>query len=63
MPKLKARQELRKDYQKLADGGLAVAEFLKERQHVLDGMKMEHDDADSYARKILKSTRSCARAT
>jgi len=52
MHKLKAHQELRKHYQKLADGDIKVAEFVEARDKVLDGMKLPAKDAESFARKV-----------
>jgi C-terminal peptidase prc len=53
MPKLKAMQELRKDYQKLADGELAVADFQKARESVLADMKLKRSDATTFATSVM----------
>ena len=45
MPKLKADQELRKEYQKLVDGSCTVEDFLKLRTEILDASKLDRDDA------------------
>jgi C-terminal peptidase prc len=54
MPKLKAQQELRKEYQRLADGAVAVADFVKEREEILDTTKLKRRDAVEYARKVME---------
>jgi carboxyl-terminal processing protease len=51
MPKLKAQQELRKQYQKLADGGTAE-EFLAARVKIRKDMELPARDADDFARKL-----------
>jgi C-terminal peptidase prc len=53
MPKLKAQQSLRKVYQKLADGKVTVDAFNKERDAILDSMKLSVREANVYARDIL----------
>ena len=58
MPKLEAQQELRKDYQKLVDGGLSVEDFLKERTKILDGMQ-----AEALRGRGLWHARSCRAST
>ncbi len=55
MPKLKAVRELRKKYQDLADGKLAPDDFLKERDAIKDGMKVSSDDAEKYAKNVMKA--------
>ncbi|MBY0457456.1 MAG: S41 family peptidase, partial [Gemmataceae bacterium] len=52
MPKLQWMQSLRKEYQKLADGGDA-AEFVKARKGLLDSLKLAEADAAEFARKVL----------
>src|SRR5262249_39595676 len=54
MPKLKALQELRKEYQKLADGGEQADDFLATRTKLLDSMKLARDAANSYAVKTFR---------
>ncbi len=56
MPKLEGQQTLRKAYQKLADGALAVAAFKQERTDVLAGMRLTEADAGAYARMVLHAT-------
>ena len=53
MPKLKASQELRKDYQKLADGTMTPAAFATARTQLKEGLTLPRRDADSYARKVF----------
>ena len=55
MPKLKAVRELRKKYQDLADGKLAPDDFVKERDAIKDGMKVSSDDAEKYAKNVMKA--------
>lgn len=56
MPKLKAYQELRKTYQKLADGSLTAEQFTKDRKKVLDGMKLKRSAALAWASKVIQAT-------
>jgi C-terminal peptidase prc len=56
MPKLDAERNLRKAYQQLADGGLALEDFKKERTAILDGMKLEPATAKRFASKIIQAT-------
>jgi C-terminal peptidase prc len=56
MPKLKAYQTLREDYQKLVDGKLTTAEFTKDRTKILDGMKYSRADALTFAAKIIQAS-------
>lgn len=53
MPKLKALQELRKDFVKLADGQLKPAEFIEARKKIQAAMKLDKEDAETFARKTL----------
>jgi C-terminal peptidase prc len=55
MPKLEAQRKLRKAYQRLTDGAIEVKEFLDNRENLVDGMKLSHDAADAYAKKVLKA--------
>ncbi|MDB5311463.1 MAG: putative CtpA-like serine protease [Gemmataceae bacterium] len=52
MPKLKSGQELRKGYQKLADGAIKVEELTAARTEIKEGLKLAAKDAESYARKV-----------
>lgn len=53
MPKLKAHQTLRENYQKLVDGKVDLDEFKKERRKILDGMQLASEGARGYAKKIM----------
>lgn len=55
MPKLKALQELRKDYEKFADGGMTADEFVAARAKIREGMKLPARDADAFARKVTEA--------
>src|SRR5262249_14770074 len=55
MPKLEAQRNLRKEYQKLADGGLEVKEFLDNRTNLVGGMKLQRDVAKEYAERVMKA--------
>jgi C-terminal peptidase prc len=55
MPKLEALQNLRKQYQKLADGKLTAAEFMKQRDTILESMKMTKAEASQYARQVYSA--------
>lgn len=54
MPKLKAKQQLRKDYQKLADDPKAftVAMLTAERNAIKKAMKLPKKDAETYADNV-----------
>jgi C-terminal peptidase prc len=54
MPKLKAEQDLRRVYQKLADGQINVDELMKIRTENIASRKMQHDDAETYAKRVLR---------
>jgi C-terminal peptidase prc len=53
MPKVKYQQELRKQYQKLADGTIKVVEFLKARKSIDDSVRMSREEANEYASRIM----------
>jgi C-terminal peptidase prc len=53
MPKLEAQRDLRKAFQKLADGGVEVKEFLDSRNNLVTGMKLQRDTAEKYAKKVM----------
>jgi C-terminal peptidase prc len=57
MPKLEAKQALRKAYQKLADGGSDVAAFQTERKSILDATILSEKDASGYASMVLKAAK------
>ncbi|MDY3551274.1 S41 family peptidase [Gemmata sp. JC717] len=53
MPKLKWSQALRKEYQKLADGGATVADLEAHRKKLLEDLKLDSDAAAEFTRKVL----------
>lgn len=55
MPKLKAMQELRKKYQMLADFTIPPADFTKQRAELKDGLKLNAEDVDRYARTVFRA--------
>ena len=55
MPKLEAQQELRKAYQKLADGKFTADQFTQQREHVVAGMKLSVDAAAQYGRQVMSA--------
>ena len=56
MPKLKAYQDLRRDYEQLVDGQLALDKFTKDRDDIVKGMKLKRSAAFEYASKVIQST-------
>ena len=56
MPKLKTYQDLRKQYQRLADGALSTADFGKERTKILASLKLKTAAAFAFAAKVIQST-------
>ena len=56
MPKLEAQQELRKAYQKLADGKTTADQFLGQREKIVASTKLSPEAAAQYARKVLSAT-------
>jgi C-terminal peptidase prc len=52
MPKLKWQQALRKDYQKLADGGTAE-DLQTARKALLEGLKLPAEEAETYAKQVM----------
>ena len=61
MPKLQAYQDLRKAYQKLADGGLSLDDFNKEREKIQTSMKLKRSEAVAYATKVIQLIKSINR--
>ncbi len=57
MPKLEARQSLRKAYEKLADGKSDLAAFNAERKHVLDETVLTEREADDYASVVMHAAK------
>jgi carboxyl-terminal processing protease len=57
MPKLKADQELRKAYQKLADGKMTVEEFTKLRGENFAARKLDTSAAEKFANQVTRGLR------
>lgn len=55
MPKLKYQQELRKKYQALADGALKPEDFAAARKAIQDGLKLDAEETEKYARKVIRA--------
>jgi carboxyl-terminal processing protease len=55
MPRLKALQELRKSYQKFADGDLTPAQLAAARDKIKAGMTLSDADASSFAEKTCEA--------
>jgi C-terminal peptidase prc len=55
MPKLKAQQDLRKEYERLADGTITAQELVRAREEILDATKLRRRDALDYARKVMEA--------
>lgn len=53
MPKLKALQELRKSYQKFADGDLTADQLVAARERIKGGMEMTEEEATAFAEKVF----------
>lgn len=53
MPRVKYQQELRKQYQKLADGAIKVPEFLKARKKIEEDARLTREEANDYAGRII----------
>jgi C-terminal peptidase prc len=56
MPKLKAQQDLRRNYQRLADGKLPADEFIRSRAEILTGTKLRRTQAMEFATKVIQAT-------
>jgi carboxyl-terminal processing protease len=56
MPKLEGQQELRKAYQKLADGQITAEQFAGQRDNIVANMKLTTRAAADYARQIMSAT-------
>lgn len=52
MPKLKALQDLRKSYQKFADGDLSAEQLAAARDRIKAGMTLKDADAAAFAEKV-----------
>ncbi len=53
MPKLNSQQELRKAYEKFADGEITAEKLLAERQKIYNQTKLDAADAKEYADKVI----------
>jgi C-terminal peptidase prc len=56
MPKLKAYQDLRRQYQELVDGKVKIEDFTKNRDQLLAAMKLRASNARIYANKVMQAT-------
>lgn len=59
MPKLQWQQNLRKEYQKLADGG-SIERMEAARKTLLESLKLPPADAERYVRQVLPAVRQVA---
>jgi C-terminal peptidase prc len=57
MPKLEAKQALRKAYQQLADKKLDVEAFLAKRKDIEESMKLTDSDARQFALTVLRGAK------
>lgn len=57
MPRLKAMQELRKSYQKFADGDLTADQLKAARDRIRLAMTLPEDDAKSFSEKTFEGLR------
>src|SRR5262249_40997016 len=57
MPKLEAQRNLRKAYQGLADGNLALDDFQKRRAAIIAQTKLSDREAGEYAVMVIRATR------
>jgi C-terminal peptidase prc len=55
MPQLQAKQELRKEYQQLADGNLTAADFRNKREELLPSLVLGRAQAQEFARKVMEA--------
>ncbi len=58
MPNLEAKQELRKAYQKLADGDLKLTAFMARRTRILAATHLAAEDASRFAITVLKAAKT-----
>lgn len=61
MPKLNAQQDLRKLYQRLADGALQAPAFVAERTELKDSLTLPRRDAEAFARKVIEAIEQVSR--
>src|SRR5262249_7218526 len=57
MPRLASQRELRKKYQELAEGKLPVADFLAARQRILNETLISREEADTFAKRVMRVAR------
>ena len=57
MPRLSSQRELRKRYRDLAQGKLDVAAFLTARQRILNETVLAREEADTFAKRVLRVAR------
>ncbi len=55
-PRLESQRELRKDYEKLAEGDETVDDFTKDRDKILAGTKLPAAVAEKFASKVIDAT-------
>jgi C-terminal peptidase prc len=55
MPRLEAQRSLRKQYQALVDGTIALDRFETERGNILEETKLRRADAAEYASKVMEA--------
>jgi C-terminal peptidase prc len=55
MPKLEAQRNLRKEYQQLVDGTLALDKFTEARDQILKSQQLKHSAAEAYARSVIRA--------
>src|SRR5262249_51392586 len=56
MPRLDAQRNLRKEYEKLVDGGTDVEKFETARAEILDSTKLKRSEALAFAKKVMEAT-------
>jgi C-terminal peptidase prc len=56
MPRLEVQRDLRKAYQRLADGTLTVDQLEKERATILAGSKLDRATARNFAAKVIHAS-------
>jgi C-terminal peptidase prc len=56
MPVLKAKQELRKAYQALADGTIELKDFEAKREAIIATTRLKQTEANLFALKVLEAT-------
>ncbi len=54
MPRLDSQKQLRKKYQQLVTGTLALDDFVQQRQELMEGLKLRRAEAESFADRVLQ---------